>query len=131
MPSDDAFEREREANIARNKALIATLELQDNTFLPPKKLKPQKAKPTKLVKRKADNVDENDDDKPTTKVAVVAGGETGGPRRSGRNVGKRVDYAGDGDKLVVDAAPRLVSEAAREAEREGEPRNNLQRKYDP
>ena len=130
MSHDGDFEKEREENIARNKALIASLGINDNIFMA-KKAPPQKIKPPKAVKRKADSVDEIDDQKPATKVVAIVDGETGELRRSGRNAGKKVDYTGDGDRLADRSGPRLVSEAARKADRESDPRSNLQRKYDP
>ncbi|KAJ3548403.1 hypothetical protein NM688_g5305 [Phlebia brevispora] len=126
------FEAQRELNIARNRALIEQLGIKPNEVIARKKPQP-KPKAAKPPKRKVEVVEEgSEDEKPAAKVAVVpAEGESGGVRRSGRNVGKQVNYAADGDKLGGRAGPRVVSEAARRAERYSEPKSTLNRKHDP
>lgn len=131
----DDFEAQREANIAKNKALLASLDLKSNSFITHEKPRAQKKPKAKLAKRKVDAIEDDDRDavKPAKKAAVaVADGETGSVRRSGRNAGKEVDYRGDGDHLSGRRGPQIVSEAARKAAaRESEPKTNEKRKHDP
>lgn len=133
----DDFEAEREANIARNKALIASLCIATNEVIVSKKKRAPKPQAAKAAKRKADAIEEDEDEDGNEKraakvVAVQADGETTGVRRSGRNAGKKVDYVGDGEDLGRRTGPRVVSKAAQKAAAaEREPKSVLNRKYDP
>ena len=133
MQDDFDYEAVREANIAKNTALIAALKLGDTPFVSTKKPPAKKPKAPKAAKRKAEHTDEDGHtaiEEPAKKAAAMQDSETGGLRRSGRNAGKKVDYAGDGDKLQGRGGPRVVTEAARRAEA-NEAKSTLQRKHDP
>lgn len=126
------FEAQREANIARNRQLLEALELDRNVIEVPKP-KP-KAKQTKK-RKEVHSADEGGDDeevKRPRKVAVVTNPDgdaaNGGPRRSGRNAGRKVDYS-DSATLVRPSVP-LVSKAARDAS-EREHNTPMQRTHDP
>lgn len=107
------FEAEREANIARNRLLLMGLGISVNDVIV-KKPKPQpKQKAQKKRKETSSDEDEGEDARPPRKVAAVVALPEGGPRRSGRNAGKKVDYAGDGDNLRRDDGPRVLTEKAR------------------
>lgn len=122
------FEAARQANIAKNKALLAKLDVREMFDIIKKA--PPKAKQSK--KRKEVPVEENDDEEaqPPRKVAPVVT-PAGGPRRSGRNAGKTIDYSGDGDHIARDDGPKVLTKAARAAEAAGEAKSVMQRKYDP
>lgn len=125
------FEAQREANIANNRALLASLGCVKEQFVfvkraPPKASKDKKRKPSPTV----DSQEQDTPDQPARKIQVVADASLSGPRRSGRNVGRQVDYAGDGDKLVKDSTPKIITEKARKAA-ENEPKSVMNRKYDP
>ncbi|TCD71502.1 hypothetical protein EIP91_008883 [Steccherinum ochraceum] len=133
-----SFDEQREANIARNKALLATIGLSEEAtaLLPPRAVKPpKKKKQLQSKKRKAPTPepekdgDENTSDAPPAKVSRV---ESSGLRRSGRTAGKVVDYAGDGDKLPQGTrTPKLLTEAARKGATRSEGRIPDQRTQDP
>lgn len=90
------YEKEREANIARNKALLASLGLEKpTTFDEPKEVRrPKKTAVSK--KRKAEPTTEETGDQSVPKVARTDsdndGPSSGTRRRSARNTGKTVDY---------------------------------------
>ncbi|KAF6765935.1 PUA-like domain-containing protein [Ephemerocybe angulata] len=102
MPQLSKYELEREANIAKNKALLESLGLSGPTIerkeAPRKKTK-AKAAPTASKKRKADSEDpsegttlaEEDGEQPPAKTAKTEDAP-GGVRRSSRNAGKSIDY---------------------------------------
>lgn len=127
------FEAQREANIAANLALLAQLDLTENNIIIPRK-KPQ---PVKSKKRKPSSVEETEGDdeeaKPAKKAqAVMAPNEdaSGGPRRSGRLTGKKMDYSGDGDALKKNDGPIILTEKARQAA-EKEPMGVANRTQNP
>ena len=127
------FEAQREANIAANLALLAELGLTENSVVIPRK-KPQ---PLKSKKRKPSSVEETEgddaEDKPAKKVqAVMTPNQdaSGGPRRSGRLTGKKIDYSGDGDALKKSDGPKILTEKARQAA-EKEPMGVADRTQNP
>lgn len=132
MEGDD-FEAQREARIASNKALLDSLFPGQDFPIQKKATRKTTRKPVRAAKRKVEAIELNDDgdEKPAPKAAALVADGVGGPRRSSRNAGKKVDYAGDGDKLGGRTGPRVVSEAARKAEKAGEPRSVMDRKHDP
>ncbi|PSS37713.1 hypothetical protein PHLCEN_2v406 [Hermanssonia centrifuga] len=131
--SGDDFEAEREANIARNQALLAQLGIAKNVVVVPKKKPQPRPKPvTVRKKRKESPTHDDEDEQPPVKIAALKDeGDEGGPRRSGRNAGKKVDYAGDGDNLERRGGPSIISENARRKEMGSEPKSVLERKHDP
>lgn len=128
------IEAQREANIAANNAILASLGLTtENTIVVPRK----KCKPTKTKKRKPSPVEDADgqdeDEKPARKVQAVTTTDEnagGGPRRSGRLTGKKVSYAGDGDALRKDDGPKILTAKARVAA-EKEPMGVANRTQNP
>ncbi len=135
--SGDDFEAEREANIARNQALLAQLGIAKNVVVVPKKKPQPRPKPVVVRKKRKespthDHEDDDDDEQPPVKIAALKEeSDEGGPRRSGRNAGKKVDYAGDGDNLERRGGPSIISEKARRKEMGSEPKSVLERKHDP
>lgn len=130
------FEDEREAAIARNKAIIEALGLNVNEVVVSRKKSQPKGKPPK--KRKEVDSDEEENGEPVKRprksvadVTTMDGDATGGPRRSGRNAGKNVDYKGDGEKLQRNDGPRVLSEQAGKAGEVTEARTPMERKHDP
>ena len=136
------FEEQREANIARNKQLLADLGIVDtkeeiNKAVQDKRKSKTKAK-TQKKRKQVDPGADSDEAKPEKKPRTAAPeGENvegdaplGGVRRSGRNAGKKVDYRGDGDNLNKNDEPRIISEAARKYEL-AEAKTPLDRKHDP
>lgn len=133
------YERMRQANIESNKALLASLGLE-KPLIEPKQTKrpaaPKKAPATK--KRSAPASDatsgEESSDERRPKVqrvsAVREGDEDGpGPRRSGRNAGKSVDYKSE-NANAAGRVPKLLSiKDDMNAGPEG--RAMGKRKYDP
>ncbi|KAI0094919.1 hypothetical protein BDY19DRAFT_982245 [Irpex rosettiformis] len=124
---------QREANIAANKAMLAALGLQENIVFIPRK----RAQHVKAKKRKASLIEEVRDhdqgDNPPRKVKAVAVADEdalGGPRRSGRLIGKKLDYSSGGDALRKNDGPTIVSEKARKAAEE-EPMGVANRTQDP
>ncbi|KAK7064203.1 E3 ubiquitin-protein ligase ORTHRUS 5 [Favolaschia claudopus] len=90
MVSD--YERQRLANIERNKALLNSLGLDKPFFEPEEVRRPKPAKATTSKKRKG----EEHEDAPSSKAPRVVKSsdpvDAGGVRRSSRNAGKVVDY---------------------------------------
>lgn len=127
------FEAEREANIARNKALLANLGLTQNIIVVPKP-KPAVSKSKKRKPPLVEEIAEQEvSERPARKVHVAQAEDdtpSAGPRRSNRNSGKKVDYAGDGDMLQKDSGPKILTEKARKAA-ENEPKGVQNRKHDP
>ncbi|THH34179.1 hypothetical protein EUX98_g69 [Antrodiella citrinella] len=137
------WDEERDANIQRNKALIQTLNINLADILGLPRAKP----PTKrkaATKRKAPppKAAENDDDTNDGSAAPPAkfsrgssssDPSSGGLRRSSRVAasGKKTDYAGDGDRLVKDGAPKFVTEAARTATIKSDAKVTTLRTQDP
>ncbi|KAF7966629.1 hypothetical protein HWV62_37539 [Athelia sp. TMB] len=94
MAKISQYERDRDANIARNKALLASLNIEQIPFDEPKEVRrPKKSAASK--KRKAEPVIEETTDENAPKIARTDS-ENDGPasrtRRSARNAGKTVDY---------------------------------------
>ncbi|KAJ8522541.1 hypothetical protein ONZ45_g907 [Pleurotus djamor] len=114
------YEKQRNANIARNKLLLEALELDRPQFEPVEDRRKPRPK-----KRKAD--DDSSEVKPTQeKRAKVTEIPEGGVRRSGRNAGKTIDYKAEivrapvvsaavqsGLKSVDDAGPAKRSTGKR------------------
>jgi E3 ubiquitin-protein ligase UHRF1 len=110
MPTD--WDRERAANIQRNKELLAALAVEKPAFEPKQKKRPAKAKAKAAAKRPASEAtDEEDDEEPPRKAARVV--EDGGPRRSGRNAGRAVDYTGESEAAARRNKVEPVSVRAR------------------
>lgn len=133
------FEAQREANIARNMAMLRQLGLDTfknevvmSAAKHAPKTKKQQQKPRKRARSNEENLDgdEKAEKKPRKTPVVTADTPSGGPRRSGRNAGKTVDYRGDGDNLKRNDGPRLVSEKARTHE-QSEEKESMNRKHDP
>lgn len=127
-----SFDEQRDANIARNKALLADLGLDSPNILPSRAKPPPK--PRQPKKRKAPTPDASEDsdlDQPAPKAARVVDGDSTGLRRSGRVAGKVVDYAGDGDKLPNNRTPKYVTEAARKGSMVSEAKVASQRTQNP
>lgn len=82
------YERQREENIARNQKLLEELGLDKPIFEPVESKRPVKAKRTDK-KRKVDETDATPDAPKRVKSSEIP---EGGVRRSGRNVGKSIDY---------------------------------------
>lgn len=129
IPAMD-FEEEREANIARNRLMLEALGLDKNVVVVKKPEPKQKQKAQR--KRKEAPSDEEEDEvvKPPRKAAAVVADAEGGPRRSGRNAGKAIDYAGDGDNLLRDDGPRLLTDKAK-AKEMAEQKSSMKRVNDP
>lgn len=136
-PTVNEFEKAREEAIARNRAMLEALGLNENIVRIPNTTK--KAAASKNKKRKpapAEDAEEGENnsasEQPARKVLVVQTGDdaSSGPRRSTRNAGKKVDYAGDGDMLRKDDGPKILTEKARKAA-ESEPKGVQHRKHDP
>ncbi|KAF7311143.1 Methionine aminopeptidase 2 [Mycena chlorophos] len=96
MVSD--YERQRLANIQRNKALLLSLGLDKPAFEPTEpKRAPKKAAPKK---RQAEDAPEGElAPKAARTESVSAPVNSDGPRRSARHAGKTVDYKGENLKL--------------------------------
>lgn len=136
-----AFDEERDANIERNRQILADMGLigavQSIIHSKPKVQKPRPKKAGRPLKRKEpppSDATSEDGDEPAPKALRVevesTPAESGGVRRSARNAAKRVDYSGDGDNLATErAVPRMLSRAAIEAT--SEPRSSMQRIHDP
>ncbi|KAF4605246.1 hypothetical protein EYR40_004029 [Pleurotus pulmonarius] len=82
------YERQREENIARNQKLLEELGLDKPIFEPVESKRPVKAKRTDK-KRKVDDTDATPDAPKRVKSSEMP---EGGVRRSGRNIGKSIDY---------------------------------------
>ena len=131
------FEAEREANIARNKALLAGLGLAENFIVvqKPRPAEPKKGKKRKLAPPLAEECEEGQEhsDQRAHKVHVAQARDdtpSAGPRRSSRNAGKKIDYAGDGEALRSNFGPKILTKKAKLAA-ESEPRSVQDRKHDP
>lgn len=130
------FDEEREANIARNKALLASIGVVDDlrAMIPQKKAPQPKRKPAPK-KRKAPTPDPEGSDtegRPAPKIARAEDEDAeGGLRRSRRNMGKTIDYGEDGVRNARNATPRIISEKARRQAASSEPRSVLKRTHDP
>jgi hypothetical protein len=100
-----------QANIRRNREILASLGL-DTPLVEPRAAKrapaPKKAAAAASRKRVAPAVEDSDDadaERPAKLARVQAGAEDAqdagaGPRRSGRNAGKKMDYSRDGEKVA-------------------------------
>ena len=142
MPTQ--WELERWENIAKNKAVLAGLGINDIVSKKQMKKAIRKARPDPSKKRGAPREGEDaagdeptakdteDRPKKMAKVEILAG-ESAGLRRSARNKGKETSYKDDGDTAAAAARglPRIVSHAARRAEMESAPRDLMRRKHDP
>jgi E3 ubiquitin-protein ligase UHRF1 len=87
------YEKQRQANIERNNAMLAELGL-DKPFFEPKETK----RPSKTVSKKRKQTPEQDFDSPTpAKAARIPSTDEQSTRsrRSQRNIGKTVDYKGE------------------------------------
>ena len=125
----------REAKIAENKALMASLGIDNaqNTILVSKKaqLKESKAKkaaapkPKKTPKTDTKENDGDDGERPA-KVAKVEGENGVALRRSSRNAGKTVDY-----KAEQDRSANLYKIKRTHIEMEGEARDANKRVHNP
>ena len=128
------FEEEREANIARNLAALMAIGIEEESkFMVKKKAPPKPKKKPQRKRKEAPSAADGDDDSaepPTKAVALADGDASAGPRRSGRNAGKKVDYAGDGDNLGRNDGPRMVTEKARVKEMSGQ-KGTMKRVHDP
>jgi E3 ubiquitin-protein ligase UHRF1 len=94
MPQLSQYEKDRLANIERNKALLASLELDIPQNLFPQKEVRRPKKPAAPKKRRAEP-DENDEapkESPAKVARTDASDDASGVRRSARNAGKTVDY---------------------------------------
>lgn len=131
-----SFDEERAANIARNKALLASIGISDMKNEIFQKKAPPPKKKAQLKKRKAPSPDPDASDEeeaaPPPKVARAETEENeGGLRRSRRNAGKKVDYGDGGERIERDITPRIVSEKARRLAATSEPKSVLKRTHDP
>ncbi|KII94336.1 hypothetical protein PLICRDRAFT_424512 [Plicaturopsis crispa FD-325 SS-3] len=101
-----AYEKQRLANIARNKALLASLGLDEPAFKP--KEKPRAPKP-KTKKRKlpvSEESEENGDESASKVSRADSCDDASGRRRSQRNAGKVIDYnAVQAPRLPAFASP--------------------------
>ncbi|KAL5518903.1 hypothetical protein ACEPAH_586 [Sanghuangporus vaninii] len=128
-------ERERLANIERNKKLLEELGLDDvkNTMLATKPKPQPPAKESKKRKPKTDEMQENEQDdeegRPRKSARVVeATAETNGLRRSRRNTGKKIDYA----DIEQDRSARTYRVATyAHVDMKGEPRSVNKRTQNP
>ncbi|KAL5535564.1 SEC9 [Sanghuangporus sanghuang] len=128
-------ERERLANIERNKKLLEELGLDDvkNTMLATKPKPQPPAKESKKRKPKKDEMKENEQDdeegRPRKSARVVeATAESNGLRRSRRNTGKKIDYA----VIEQDRSARTYRVATyTHVDMEGEPRSVNKRTQNP
>lgn len=115
------YEILRAANIARNKALLAALNIEE-IFPPPAKQTP-KPKATKSApkKRKAPTPEGEDSaETPAKKRQARSEDENAnatGLRRSARNAGKTVDYNALPEKNVLEYAAKTSIEHERDANR--------------
>ncbi|GBE77914.1 hypothetical protein SCP_0107960 [Sparassis crispa] len=120
---------------AQNRALLESLGL-GGALIPPG---PKAAKRRAPRKRKAsvikDGSDENEEQpKKSARIEETANsqdGAEGGPRRSGRNRGKVVDYKDDGASPNARFVPQIISAKAAAKEMGKEPRNVSMRIHDP
>lgn len=106
------WEDAREANILRNSLLLKALGLDKPFF--EQQAKPQPAKKAQPRKRKAPPTDEGQTPSKASKTSAEqtpSASNEGGPRRSGRNAGKSVDYI----KEAATGMPMPVSIKARES----------------
>lgn len=124
-----SWDEQREANIARNRAMLAELDINSQSILSSRAKPPPKPKQTK--KRKAPTPDASGDSDTEASAPKAARTADGGLRRSSRVAGKVVDYAGDGDKLPNNRTPKYVSEAARKGSMKSEAKVALQRTQNP
>ena len=135
-----AYDKERAAQIAMNKARLAEL-LGDLPVLAAEpQVKKRRCKPDPSKKRGAPVDDEppadgeaaeNEDERRPKKLAKIEEPTT--LRRSARNRGKELNYNDNGDHAVAAsrALPRVVSAAAKRAGMEGVPRDSMKRTHDP
>lgn len=129
------FEDEREANVARNRALLMEFNLEhESSFMVRKKAPPKQKQKTQKKRKEAPSNDDDENVKPPRKAAALVastdGDASAGPRRSGRNAGKKIDYAGDGDNLRRNNGPQVLTERARVKESEGQ-KGTMKRVHDP
>jgi E3 ubiquitin-protein ligase UHRF1 len=126
------YEKERNANIQRNKELLLSLSLDElKVFVPAKSTKNDAPPATKSRKRKSPPPrDADSEGEANAKVSKRRPTEditnTSGMRRSARNAGKVVDYK----REIVKASPEVISPAARNANN-GERKNALERLHTP
>ena len=114
MPTQ--YEKERLANIKRNRDLLLTLGLDElKNFVPPKTTKQDAAPTAKSRKRKSPPQDAKDEDGLDSKASKTRATQditdTSGMRRSARNAGKVVDYKSE----IVKTLPEVISTAAKSA----------------
>lgn len=113
MPT--VYEKIRQGNIERNKALLLAMELDEvKTYVPLKTNKKDVKPMTKSRKRKSPPPqDLKEEDEPRAKSVKTRPTQditnTSGVRRSARNAGKTVDYKSE----VVKFFPEAISTAAR------------------
>ncbi|KIP11978.1 hypothetical protein PHLGIDRAFT_397189 [Phlebiopsis gigantea 11061_1 CR5-6] len=130
------FEEQREANIAKNLAVLMEFGIEEeNKFIVKKKVPPKPKKKAQRKRKEAPSAnDEDENGEPPRKTGALAasvdGDASAGPRRSGRNAGKKIDYAGDGDNLKRDDGPKMITEKARAKEMSGE-KGAMKRLHDP
>lgn len=92
MPKISQYELDREANIARNRALLATLDIPKDLFPPKEVRQPKKSAASKKRRAEVDESTEEPEDSPPKVARTDSGHEPSGARRSARNAGKTVDY---------------------------------------
>ncbi len=130
------FDEERAANIARNRALLASIGVPDDVKkMAQQKRAPQRKQKAAPKKRKAPTPESDGSDneeRPVPKIARVEAEESeGGLRRSRRNAGKKIDYGDGGEHTGRDITPKIVSERVRRLAAASEPRSTLKRTQDP
>jgi E3 ubiquitin-protein ligase UHRF1 len=115
MPTE--WDKQRLANIKRNRLVLESLDIE-RPAVEPKQAKRAPAKKRAVAKRAASE-DTQDDEQPRKVQRVVpdadadADGAGAGPRRSGRNAGKAVDYKGESAAAAQRNAVEPVSVKAR------------------
>ncbi|EIN13715.1 hypothetical protein PUNSTDRAFT_140194 [Punctularia strigosozonata HHB-11173 SS5] len=111
MPVSE-LEKQREINIARNKARLLELNLEEAAFFSPGKTVKKKPSPRK---RKEPSPDADYEEEESTKVSRRDDMDTpaDGRRRSARNAGKKVDYKAEQAQSLRDPDALIVSRKSR------------------
>ena len=136
------YDRDRLARMAANRAILASLAVENDIVAMKPKKQTKRRKPDASMKRgppkdastHGGESGEDDVERPK-KLAKIQNGneEPTSLRRSARNRGKELNYNDNGDHAVAAsrALPRVVSAAAKRAGMEGVPRDSMKRTHDP
>jgi E3 ubiquitin-protein ligase UHRF1 len=106
------YEKERNANIRRNRELILAMELDKLKQYVPLQTAKKEVPPAAKSRKRKSPPPEDEDELETKVIKTLATQDitnTSGVRRSARNAGKTVDYISE----VVKPSPEAISAAAR------------------